>query len=104
MAGQLLDLHKMHAAAKFGVLYSEVTPGQRQAAKQGLYFHLYTPPYQVPALTEAQFRAMYSATELKQLALDTGWKSSSERSLYDHVVITLNWVTDKEKQHAPPEN
>lgn len=84
-ASELLDLHKMKAAVIFGCLYDEVTKEQRAEGKSRNFWNLYSTEPQ-PCISEVQFKRIYTASQLKQLAIDLGWCASSGVSLYD----TLN--------------
>lgn len=64
---QLLDLHKLTAAAILKVKYDDVTPAQRANSKAKLYMLLYSPTAQWSAPDNEVLLAVYTEEQVEEL-------------------------------------
>lgn len=83
-ARKLLDLHKVHAAVRNGVMYDAVTPGQRSKAKNELYMAMYTPGQMFTALPgEVAMERIFTADQRGQLIGSHGSWTEFYRQLHN---------------------
>ncbi len=104
MSLSLLDPITIYTAIQNGLAFSAVTPSQRAKTKAWLFSRLYDAKrptaMALVLVTEEQFLKLYSADQIKQLAVVTRWTAASGVSLYDHLCGVAGWVTKPDEQEG----